>query len=458
MSETTWGEGPEGGLAPEAWSFLHSLPHDRFLWPYDIDGTIAHVEGLRACAVLEDEEAERLTTELRDMREHPELIDDADEDVHSAIERVLTERLGEVGAKVHAGRSRNDQVATATRLWARDAVSAAREAVVRLIEALADRADEHHGTLCPGYTHLQRAQPVTVGHWLCAHGFAFVRDVERLDAAYRSADVSPLGAGALATSTLEIDPSVAAEELGFTHVFGNSMDAVSDRDFLCDAAYACSMAMTHLSRLAEEIVLWSSAEYAFVELPGAYATGSSMMPQKRNPDVAELARGQAGRTIGALTGLVVTLKGLPLAYDRDLQADKEHLRGVFETTGAAFRATAGLVRGLTFDVDRLAEAASDDRLLATDLAEALVGRGIPFRRAHELVREVIAEAGEGPLLEGLHGVPEAAQALEDFDRGFLDPVTAARRRVGRGGPSEGSVRAQIEKLRSEVGRGDPGDH
>jgi argininosuccinate lyase len=430
-SKPTWAGRIPGGLAKDAWDFLHSLPHDRFLWPYDVQGTIGHVHGLEAAKVLTKQEASALKKELRSIRTHPELIEDTDEDVHSAIERVLTERLGDVGAKVHTGRSRNDQVATALRLWAKDAVEAVHAAVVSLIDVIASRAEEHAATLAPGYTHLQRAQPITIGHWLCAHGFAFARDVERLTAARASADVSPLGAGALATSTFGIDPSVGAEQLGFFGVFANSIDAVSDRDFLADGAYACSMALIHVSRLAEEIVLWSTSEFGFVKLPDRYATGSSMMPQKKNPDVAELARGSSGIAIGALTGLLVTLKSLPLAYDRDLQADKQHVRDVFTTTAGALRAMAGLVGGITFDSKRLAEAVADPSVLATDMAEDLVRGGTPFRQAHGEVAASFRKRAKVVL-------PKSA------------PRASVQARSTSGGPSKASVGAQIRLLRRLV--------
>jgi argininosuccinate lyase len=421
-----WAGRLPGGLAQDAWDFLHSLPHDRFLWRYDALGSIAHVHGLEAAGLLKNIDASKLRAELAAIRDHPELIDDSDEDVHSAIERVLTERLGDLGAKVHAGRSRNDQVATAMRLWAKDQIAAVLEEVRGLVAALADRADQHADDLSPGYTHMQRAQPITLGHHMCAHAWAFARDADRLAAALASADVSPLGAGALAGSTLGIDPKVSAEHLGFARTFDNSIDAVSDRDYLLDATYACSVALVHLSRLAEEIVLWSTAEFGFVRLPDKYATGSSMMPQKKNPDVAELARGQTGTAVGALTGLLVMLKSLPLAYDRDLQADKQQAAGVLTMTRDAFAAMAGLVAGLEFDLERLAEAASDPALLATDEAEELVRGGMPFRKAHEQVAERIRH--EGP----------------SSDRTARGSIKA---RKGPGGPSAASVRAQVRRLR-----------
>jgi argininosuccinate lyase len=428
MPKPTWAARLPHGMAEEAWEFLHSLPYDGFLWPFDIDGTAAHVSALVAAGVLSAAEGKRLRTELKRMRDHPELIEASDEDVHSAIERVLTERLGGLGASVHAGRSRNDQVATALRLWVKEEVRAVRGAVSRLTDVLASRAEEHAATPSPGYTHLQRAQPVTLGHSLCAHAWSFVRDLERLDAAHRAADVSPLGAGALAGSTLGIKPSSAAAELGFSDVFVNSIDAVADRDFLVDGVYACSMALIHLSRLAEEIVLWSSSEFAFVKLPDAYATGSSMMPQKKNPDVAELARGSSGVAVGALTGLLVTLKSLPLAYDRDLQTDKQHARDVFVVTRRAFSAMAGLMNDVEFDVDRLGSAAADPGLLATDAAEELVRGGTPFRRAHEAVA---ARVRSGEILRG-------------------DASASLRSRSSPGGPSPRSVRAQVRSLRKAL--------
>jgi len=423
MTKPTWAGRLPGGLAPEAWEFLHSLPHDRFLWRFDVAGTIAHVAALEAAEVLKKTEASKLRRELERIRDHPELIEDTDEDVHSAIERVLTEKLGDLGAKVHAGRSRNDQVATALRLWSREKLAGVRHAVEALVGILAERAEEHAATVAPGYTHLQRAQPISLGHWLCAHAFSFVRDLRRLDAALESTDVSPLGAGALATSTFGLDPKVAAAELGFGETFDNSIDAVSDRDFLADGLYACSMALIHLSRLAEEIVLWSSSEFGFVTLPDAWATGSSMMPQKKNPDVAELARGHTGVAVGGLTGLLVTLKSLPLAYDRDLQVDKQLVRDVFVKTRLAVDAMSGLMSEIAFDTDALAAASGDASMLATDVAEDLVREGVPFRDAHEQVASRIAELEAG------------------------DPRRSVAKRSTPGGPSPKSVKAQVRKLR-----------
>ena len=429
MPKPTWASRLPHGMAEEAWEFLHSLPYDAFLWPFDIDGTAAHVSALVAAGVLSATDGKKIRAELKRMREQPELIDPSDEDVHSAIERVLTERLRGLGASIHAGRSRNDQVATALRLWVKEEIDGVANAVSRLVDVLASRADEHAATLSPGYTHLQRAQPITLGHCLCAHAWAFVRDLDRLEAAHRAADVSPLGAGALAGSTLGINSSSAASELGFSEVFANSIDAVADRDFLVDGTYACSVALIHLSRLAEEVVLWASSEFSYLKLPDAYATGSSMMPQKKNPDVAELARGSSGVAVGALMGLLVTLKSLPLAYDRDLQTDKQHARDVFVVTRRAFNAMAGLIDDAEFDVERLTAAASDNAMLATDAAEELVRAGTRFRHAHETIATRVRS---GEVLWG-------------------DARESVKRRSSRGGPSPRSVRAQVKRLRTAIG-------
>jgi argininosuccinate lyase len=316
-----------------------------------------------------------------------------DEDVHSLIERQLVARLGEVGKRVHAGRSRNDQVATAFRLWAMEAaddlVARARD-FQRVLVARARRDGE---LVLPGFTHLQRAQPVVLGHHLCAHAWAVERDVERLRAARRSAAVCPLGAGALAGSSLPLDPAAVAAELGFSASFANSLDAVSDRDFACDLTYACALGLVHLSRLGEELVLWTSAEFGWAELDDRVATGSSMMPQKKNPDVGELVRGRAGTAIGRLAGLLAVLKGLPLAYNRDLQEDKEPVFAQADAYAGALDVLGLAWEGLRLDADRLAAAASDGLSVATDVAESLVREGVPFREAHERVAGRIA-AGE----------------------------------------------------------------
>jgi argininosuccinate lyase len=315
---------------------------------------------------------------------------DTDEDIHSAIERRLTE-ITPAGAALHAGRSRNDQVALDLRLYCRAAASELTAEIAAVVEALGRQADFHAGWVMPGYTHLQRAQPVTLGHHLLAHAEPLLRDTLRVRHAYDSAGEMPLGSGALAGSTLPLLRKVVAKELGLPRLTANSMDAVADRDFALDLVYACTTAALHLSRLGEDVMLWASSEFGFVRLADEIATGSSLMPQKKNPDIAELLRGRAGRAIGSLVALATVLKGLPLAYDRDLQEDKPALFAAVDNALDSMRAASLLVRHLEFDRDRMAAAAADPVQLATDVAEALVRSGKPFRKAHQEVGRQVRE-------------------------------------------------------------------
>jgi argininosuccinate lyase len=365
-----WSGRVEGALDPVVWDFLRAP--DAELLPYDCASTALHALRLHAAGLLDDGELAQVEAALARIREEWQE-DPADEDVHTAIERLL----GPVGRKIHAGRSRNDQVAAAMRLYVADACAEADAALVELAGAILDLAAAEADTPMPGYTHLQRAQPVTVGHHLLAWVEMLVRDRRRLAAAGAAAAQSPLGSGALAGSTLPLPAPPNAMR--------NSLDAVGDRDFALDYLYAVSVLFVHLSRIGEELVLWSSAEFGFLSLPETAATGSSMMPQKLNPDVAELARGKAGTAIGRLAGLLAVVKGLPLAYDRDLQEDKEPVFAARRDVRGALGALAVLVAGVELDRGRLASAASDPGLRATDAAEALVAAGVPFRDAHEQV-------------------------------------------------------------------------
>jgi argininosuccinate lyase len=357
-------------LAPEVREFLRG--DDADLLPYDCRATFVHAQRLHAAGLLTSDELDDVAERLARL-EHAELPPGEHEDVHSFLEA----ELGPVGRKIHAGRSRNDQVAAAFRLYVADACGEADTALVAFATAILDRAAEEAVTPMPGYTHLQRAQPVTLGHHLLAWVEMLERDRARLAFAALQAEPSPLGAGALAGSTLPLPPP--------PHPLRNSLDAVADRDFALDYLYAAAVLFTHLSRIGEELVLWTTAEFGFARLPEVAATGSSMMPQKLNPDVAELARGKAGAVLGRLAGLLATVKGLPLAYDRDLQEDKPPVFASRRDVAGALGALAVLVRSLEFDRERLAAAASDPLLLATDAAEALVRDGVPFRDAHEQV-------------------------------------------------------------------------
>jgi len=431
-------------------AFTSSIGVDIRLAPDDVAGSRAHVRGLARAGLLSAEEAGILSTALDHVAE--ELDQDrftflaSDEDVHTAVERRVTEIAGPVGAKLHTGRSRNDQVATDLRLWAKRAVTDVARAVLGLQHALLDQARTaaRHGAQVPGYTHLQRAQPVLLAHHLLAHGWALARDVDRLLDTRRRLDVSPLGAGALAGSSLPLDPDATAEELGFARRFENSLDAVSDRDFVAEALFDLAMLGVHLSRLGEEIVLWSSSEFGFLHLADAWSTGSSMLPQKKNPDVAELARAKAGRLIGHVAGFLATLKGLPLAYNRDLQEDKEPLFDAVDQSVAILVALTGLIATVTFDQRRMAEAADTAEAAAVDLAEWLVARGTPFRQAHGTVATIVREAAErrvpmGELVSAHPDLGPEAVAL-------LEPGTAVGRRTTPGGAGPGPVADQLRRF------------
>ncbi|MBI4260544.1 MAG: argininosuccinate lyase [Actinobacteria bacterium] len=379
----------------DAMAFTRSISFDIRLAPHDVRATQAHARALAAAGLLSSDESDTIVAALGEIADEVAggrfVPSPADEDVHSAIERALTDRLGELGARIHAGRSRNDLVAADLRMWTRDAAAAMAAAARSLAAALHARAAEHGGVVMPGYTHLQRAQPVPLSLHLEAHAAPLLRDAERLDRAAASANRSPLGAGALAGTTLPIDFDAVAAQLGFDGRLENSIDAVSDRDFALEFLAACTSVAVHVSRLAEDLVLWCSAEFGFARVDEAYATGSSMMPQKRNPDVAELARGKAGRVIGDLVRLATVMKGLPLAYDRDLQEDKEAVFDAHDALAPALVALTGMVSTLEFDTERMRAAVDEGFLEATRVAESLVEAGVPFRRAHEAVGELVRE-------------------------------------------------------------------
>jgi len=440
-------------MAAEVAEFTMSIGFDRALAADDLAGSRAHVKGLGKVGILTDEEVAALLGALDQVEE--ELASGAfavapgDEDVHTAVERRVTELAGDVGAKLHTGRSRNDQVATDLRLWCRRMLVAVAVDVVGLQETLLRRSREAGETYLPGYTHLQRAQPVLLAHHLLAHGWALARDVDRLLASVERLNVSPLGAGALAGSSLPLDPDFVAEELGFLARFENSLDAVSDRDFVAEALFDLALLGIHLSRIGEEIVLWSSEEFGFCVLGDTYATGSSMLPQKKNPDVAELARGKAGRLVGHLTGFLVTLKGLPLAYNRDLQEDKEPLIDAVHQVTLALRALGGLLATATWNQERMQSAADSADSAAVDLAELLVERGTPFRRAHALVGGLVRDSLERhvPLVELVAAHPD----LGDEAAALLEPGVAVTRRTTPGGAGPAAVAEQLERFARRIG-------
>ena len=370
-----------------------------------------------------------------------------DEDIHTAVERRVTE-LDPAGAKMHTGRSRNDQVATDLRLWTRSAIDEVLDLIERLQRTLLTHAEQAGDAYLPGYTHLQQAQPVALSHHLLAHGWALARDAERLVDARKRTNVSVLGAGALAGSSLPLDPEKSAAYLGFDAVFDNSLDGVADRDFVAEALFAVSLLGVHLSRIGEEWILWASTEFGFVTLDDGFSTGSSMMPQKKNPDIAELARGKAGRLIGHLTGFLTTLKGLPLTYNKDMQEDKEPLFDAVDTVRLTLLALDGMISTTTFNTEAMAAQAASPYAAATDLAEWLVARGMPFRDAHAVVGEKVrrALAGEGSLGELVAADPQ----LGDEAAALLEPGVSVTRRTTRGGGSPAAVADQIERFRARL--------
>ena len=449
---TLWQGRLEGGPAEELWAFSASLHVDRRMATDDVAGSRAHVRGLARAGLVSAEDATALLAAL-------DTVDDelasgtfafaaTDEDVHTAVERRVTELAGPAGGRLHTGRSRNDQVATDLRLWAKRELRHVAARVLALQRVLLQRATTAaaDGTYLPGYTHLQRAQPVLLAHHLLAHGWALARDVDRLVDTRRRLDVSPLGAGALAGSSLPLDPVATAADLGFAAAFDNSLDAVSDRDFVAEALFDLALLGVHLSRIGEEVVLWSSAEFGFLRLDDAWATGSSMLPQKKNPDVAELARGKSGRLIGHLTGLLVTLKGLPLAYNRDLQEDKEPLFDAVEQVNLALAALAGLLATATFDAGRMAAAADapETAAAAVDLAEWLVAAGMPFRDAHHVVAGLVRDSTDGRA--SLAELVAAHADLGPDAAALLEPGAAVRRRTTAGGAGPAPVEVQLRRF------------
>jgi argininosuccinate lyase len=450
---TLWqGRFGDEGPAEELMAYTVSLPYDRRLGADDVACSKAHVRGLVAAGIVSDADARILSTALDRVGE--ELATDTmafrpgDEDIHTAVERRVTELTGSVGARLHTGRSRNDQVATDLRMYTKRELNGLAIALLGLQEVLLTVASEVGDAYLPGYTHLQRAQPVLLAHHLLAHGWALSRDLERIEDAARRTDVSPLGAGALAGSSLPLAPDYVAAELGFARRFENSLDAVSDRDFVAESLFVLALVGVHLSRVGEEIVLWSTEEFGFLTLADSYATGSSMLPQKKNPDIAELARGRTGRLIGNLTGLLTTLKGLPLSYNRDLQEDKEPLFDSFDHVVGGVRALTGLIATCRWNTERMRAAADTPFVAAVDLAEWLVSRGMPFREAHGIVGGLVRDAVERhvPFAELVEAHPSlGAEAVE-----LLAPGVAVTRRITPGGAGPGPVAEQLARFRAEL--------
>jgi argininosuccinate lyase len=452
-----WGGRFSGGPADALARLSMSVHFDWRLAPYDLLASRAHARVLHRAGLLDDAELERIIGALGELdhdarngvfRPAPE-----DEDVHTALERGLLERVGALGGKLRAGRSRNDQIATDLRLYLRDHVRQIAARIAELESALMSQAERTLEVPAPGMTHMQHAQPIVFAHQLLAHVQAFARDVSRLQDWDVRTSVSPLGAGALAGSSLPLDPEAVAAELGFAKAAANSLDAVSDRDFAAEFLFAAAMVGIHLSRLGEEIVMWATSEFRWVELDDAFSTGSSIMPQKKNPDVAELARGKAGRLVGDLMALLTVLKGLPLAYDRDLQEDKEPVFDAVDTLLLVLPAVSGMVATMTVDIERLEATAADGYALATDVAELLVRRGVAFRDAHEAVGELVAYCASKGL--DMADVPDETLAaiskhLVPEVREVLSVRGALEARSAPGGTAPARVAEQLADLRETV--------
>ncbi|MDR1013552.1 MAG: argininosuccinate lyase [Coriobacteriales bacterium] len=437
---------PDGALQ----AFGASLPVDRRLWRQDVAGSAAHARMLAAQGVISSQDADRIVEGLDVIAGRIEAgifaFDVADEDIHMSIERALTELVGDAGGRLHTARSRNDQVATDTRLYAKQEATALAQRLLDARSTLVGLAQDNATVVMPGYTHLQKAQPVLFAHHLLAYYWMLARDFTRMLAARESADASPLGAAALAGTGHPIDRRQTARALGFARVIPNSLDAVSDRDFLLDLVYACTVAMTHLSRLCEELILWSSDEFGFVTLSDRYSTGSSIMPQKKNPDFAELVRGKTGRVVGDLVGLLTVLKGLPLAYNKDLQEDKEGAFDAIDTLSACLAAVTGMLATMQVNAPAMLGGAQGGFMAATDLADILAERGLPFREAHELVgRLVLAAEKAGKTLQqlSLDEVRAVSQAFDEADLEVLRIEAVVARRTSEGGTAPAQVADQL---------------
>ncbi|MCX6045486.1 MAG: argininosuccinate lyase [Chloroflexi bacterium] len=458
MSSKLWGGRFTGKTDPLMEKFNASINFDKRLWAVDIRGSQAYARALARSGIITSGEAEQLVAGLAQVAGEWQrgefTLQPGDEDIHTANERRLTELLGAVAGKLHTGRSRNDQIATDVRLWLREEIVALRQHVHQLISVATERAAVEIDILMPGYTHLQPAQPIRWSHWLLGHAWAWQRDAQRLDELAARVNVMPLGNGALAGNPFAIDRLQLAADLDFAGITPNSLDGVSDRDFIAEFLFWATLTMLHLSRLAEDLVIYSSREFSFVKLADAYSTGSSLMPQKKNPDALELLRGKSGRVLGGMTGLMATLKGLPTSYNKDLQEDKEPLFDAVDNLSGSLQIACGVLSTLTPNV-ALMRAALSPEMLATDLAEYLVRKGVPFRETHHV-------AGAAVQMAEVQGVPLSELTVEDLQRlhhAFEADVSAiwdfehsVETRDVAGGTSRRAVLDQIEQLRSWLNR------
>jgi argininosuccinate lyase len=440
--------------------FNASIDFDRRLYAYDIQGSIAHCRMLAAQGIIKDEESTRIVEALGEVQrelDHGEIsFDDDYEDIHGLVEKALVQKIGSLGEKIHTGRSRNDQVALDVRLYVKEVTLGLIELIGDTRRALVQLAEENMDIIMPGYTHLQRAQPVLLAHHLMAYQEMLTRDFDRFRNSLERVNVMPLGSAALAGSTFDLNREMVAQELGFGHVSRNSMDAVSDRDFVLEFLFNASVVMMHLSRLSEELVIWSSQEYGFVRISDAFCTGSSIMPQKKNPDLPELIRGKTGRVYGHLMSLLTTMKGLPLTYNKDMQEDKEALFDACDTVRICLEVMCRLLGEITFNRERLREAAQGGFLVATDLADYLVCKGITFRQAHEIVGKMVLFAidQKKELHElTLGDMKGFARQIDGDVYEWLDPFLSPARRNSPGGTGPDAVATAVGEAKRELGMG-----
>lgn len=438
----------------ELLAYTQSLSFDRRLAFDDLTCSKAHVKGLLKSEIISEDESEVLLATLDKVQVELEsgtfIFEASDEDIHTAIERRVTELAGDTGAKLHTGRSRNDQVATDLRLFTKREMANVASRVLEFQRLLLGLAESAEDVYLPGYTHLQKAQPILLSHYFLSHGWALSRDFDRILETIDRADVSPLGAGALGGSSLPLDPDYVSGQLGFSRRFENSLDVVSDRDFVAEALFDLSLLGVHLSRIGEELVLWSSDEFGYLRLDDAYSTGSSMLPQKKNPDIAELARGKAGRVIGLLTGFLTTLKGLPLSYNRDLQEDKEPLFDALNQASLGLSALSGMLASASFDFSKMRKAADSPFLCAIDLAEWLVAKGVPFRSAHSIIGGLVRDSLERHV--DLGELVEAHPQLGLEAAELLQPGVSVQRRRTPGGSGIDAVKVQLANFKTYLAR------
>ena len=449
-----WAGRTEADTAKLADDFNSSIAFDSRMAKQDITGSMAHAAMLGAKGIIPRDEADMLIdglhTILADLSSGALQIDPQAEDIHMFVEQVLTQRLGDVGKKLHTARSRNDQVALDFRMYLRDEIDELTDLTKTLASIICDKAEEYKAAIVPGYTHLQRAQPITFGHQLMAYAMMLLRDLGRLSDCRRRLNISPIGCCALAGTTYDTDREMEAKQLGFDGICLNSIDGVSDRDFAAELCAVLSIEMMHLSRFAEELILWSSWEFQFIELPDAYTTGSSIMPQKKNPDMAELVRGKTGRVYGDLMGILTVLKGLPLAYNKDMQEDKEGVFDACDTAKMCLEVMAGMLPGMKARTDKMRKAASEGFINATDLADYLVTRGLPFRSAYKISGALVGKCiREGKTLETLtlEEYKEASPLIEADIYEAIDLANCVSKRVSAGGTSVQSVEKQITEVR-----------